>query len=122
MGTISRPGPEGAPAQHHDVRVVDHNAFARPAKVAHRIGQKHLAVETLKRRVALKQQHPRVTQHALRGLHLALLAGQLDLVRRRVVLHLLARLEVVLARRRGALWARRLPDALLAAEGGQRRV
>jgi hypothetical protein len=46
----------------------------------------------------------------------------MDLVWRRVVLHLLARLEVVLARRRGALWARRLPDALLAAEGGQRRI
>jgi hypothetical protein len=42
----------------------------------------------------------------------------LDLVRGRVVLHLLARLEMVLARRHDG----RLPDALLAAEGGQRRT
>ena len=105
-------------AQHHDVRVIDHDAFARAAEVAHRIGQKHLAVETLKRRVALKEHHPRVAQHARCGLHLALLAGQLDLVRRRVMLHLLARLEVVLARRHNG----RLPDALPAAEGGQRRI
>src|ERR1039457_1444465 len=105
-------------AQHHDVRVVDHDAFARAAEVAYRIGQKHLAVETLKRRVALKEQHPRVAQHARCGLYLALLAGQLDLVWRRVVLHLLARLEVVLARRHDG----RLPDTLLSAEGGQRRI
>src|ERR1700681_2688515 len=39
-------------AQHHDVRVIDHDAFARAAEVAHRIGEKHLAVETLKRRIA----------------------------------------------------------------------
>jgi hypothetical protein len=100
------------------VRIVDHDAFAGAAEVAHCIGQKHLAVKTLKRRVALKEQHPRVTQHTGCGLHLPFLAGESDLVRRGVVLHLLARLEVVLARRHDG----RLPDTLLAAEGGQRRV
>src|SRR5271157_5436269 len=98
-------------AQHHDVRVIDHDALARAAEVAHRIGQKYLAVETLKRRVALKEQHSRVTQHSRCGLSLALLAGEFDFVWRRVVLHLLAGLEVVLARGHDGC----LPDALLAA-------
>src|SRR5208283_5696947 len=40
-------------AQHHDVRVIDHDAPSRAGEVAYRIGEKHLAVETLKRRVTL---------------------------------------------------------------------
>jgi hypothetical protein len=48
-------------------------------------------------------------------LYLALLSSQLDLVRRRIVLHLFARLEIVSARR----YYRRLADAVPPAERGQ---
>jgi hypothetical protein len=54
-------------AQHHHVRVVDHDPARGAREVAQRVSQKHLAVEALERRVALKQQHPRVTQHRRRG-------------------------------------------------------
>ena len=118
-------GPAGA-AQHHHMRVIDPDASRRAGKVTECLGEEHLAVETLKRRVALKEQHPRVAQHPRRSLHLALLAGQLDFVRGRperickpdLMLQFLARLEAILARRHD----RRLSDALLAAESRQRGI
>src|SRR5574342_449675 len=95
--------------------VVDHYSFWKTAEVAPRVGQKHLAVEPLKRRVELKEQHPRVTQHRRGSLHPRSLAGQLDLMRRGVVLHLLGRLKVITAGRHD----RRLSYSMPAAEGGQ---
>src|SRR5664280_853527 len=118
-GIISRPGPEGAPPQHHHVRVIDHHTFdhaARPrGHPPQRVGEKYLAVESVKCRMDLEKQHPRITQDTGGGLRLVLPAAHFDGVRRRIVLHLHARLEVILARRHD----RRLPDALPAAEPRQ---
>src|SRR5229473_8412744 len=50
-------------AQYHHMRVIDHDAPSGAGEVTECLGEKHLAVETLKRRVALKEQHPRVAQH-----------------------------------------------------------
>src|ERR1035438_8909854 len=61
-------------AQHHHMRVVDHNALRSAPGVAQGFGEKHFAVETLESRIDLKEQHPRVTQHSGCGLCLALLA------------------------------------------------
>jgi hypothetical protein len=100
------------------VRVVDQHAGRSAREVTQRVGEEHLAVKTLKGRVALKEQHPRVTQHGRGGLYLALLAGQLHFVRGSVVLHLLAGREVVPAHGRDG----RLADAMPPAEGSQRRI
>lgn len=105
-------------AQHNDVRVIDHHAGAGPRKVAQRFGQKHFAVETPEGGITLEKQHPRVAQNRRRRLHLASPAGQLDLVRRGIMLHLLARLEVILAR----CHAWRLSDPMPPAECRQRRI
>ena len=105
-------------AQHHHMGVVDHGALRSTVEVTQGLGQKHLAVETLKARVHLEEQHAGVGQHGRGGLHFAALAVQLELVRGGVVLHLLARQELVTAHRH----RRRLPDPMPAAEGGQRRV
>ncbi len=86
-------------AQHHHVRVVDHHAPGRSAKIAQRVGEKHLAVETLEGRVELEEQHARIAQHGRGRLHIAPPAADHRVMRRRVVLHLLAGLEVILARR-----------------------
>src|ERR1700683_4952515 len=43
-------------AQHHDMRVVDHHALDHAAHVAQRIGEKHLAVESLESGVDLEEQ------------------------------------------------------------------
>jgi len=115
-GIISRPGPEGTPTQHHYVRVIDHHALdhaARPrGHPPQRVGEKYLAVESVKSRIDLEKQHPRVAQDTRCRLRGVLPAAHLDGVRRRIVLHLHARFEVILARR----FDRRLPDALPAAE------
>jgi hypothetical protein len=107
-------GPPGA-AQHDDVRVVDHDSPGRAAEVPQGLGEKHLAVEASESRGALKEQHPRVAQHRRGGLHLPLFATQFDRVGRSIMLHLLARLEVVPARRHEGC----LPDSMSSAEGGQ---
>src|ERR1019366_4412665 len=87
-------------------------------EVAQSLDQEDLAVEALEGGIQLEEQHVRVTQNSRRSLRLAPLAAQLDLVRRCVVLHLLARGVVIAPRRH----YRRLPDPMPAAEGGQRRV
>src|ERR1700722_326492 len=86
-----------APAapQHHHVRVIDHHALPRATHVTQRFGQKNLAVEALECRITLEEQHPRVTQHGRRGLHSPLLSRQFDVVRRGVVLYLLARSKLI---------------------------
>lgn len=45
-------------AQHHHVRIVDHDAGRAAAHVTQRLGEKYLAVETPERGVALEKQHP----------------------------------------------------------------
>src|ERR1019366_2107553 len=117
-GIISRPGPEGAPAQHHHVRVIDHHALDHTARMPQRVGEKYLAVESVKRRMDLEKQHPRVAQDTGSRLRLVLPAAHFDGVRRRIVLHLHAWFEVILARR----FDRRLPDALPPAETRQRLI
>ena len=102
-------------AQHDHVRVIDHHALRRAVHIAHRVGEKHLAVESLKGGGDLKEQHARVTEHGRGGLRLILPATHFHFMRRGVVLHLHAGLEVILARGHN----RRLPDALPAAERGQ---
>ena len=98
--------------------VVDHYSFWKTAEVAPGVGQKHLAVKPLKRRVELKEQHPRVAQHRRGSLNPRFLAGQFDLVWRGVVLHFLAGGEVITAGRHD--W--RLSDSMPAAECGQRLI
>ena len=105
-------------AQYDHVRVVDHDALRGAVHIAHRVGQEHFAVETLKGGRDLKEQHARITQHRRGGLRFILPAAHFHFMRRRVVLHLHAGLEMILARGRN----RRLPDALPAAERGQRLI
>lgn len=105
-------------AQHYDVGVIDHNAACRAAEVAMRIRQKHFAVEALKRRIELEKEHVRVAQNRRGRLHIAAFAAEYGVVRRRVMLHLLARLEVILARR--LLFD--LTDAVTTAERRQRLI
>jgi hypothetical protein len=109
--------PAGA-VQHHHVGVVDHAAVGGAAEVAERVGEEELAGEAGEAREALDEDHPAVTEDQARGLDAAELAGDLGVVGRGVVLHLLARAEVVLAGRLHRL----LADAVAAAEGGERLV
>ena len=62
--------------------------------------------------------HARVTEHCRGGLRFILPAAHFHFMRRRVMLHFHAGLEVILARR----YRRRLPDALSAAERGRRLI
>src|ERR1022692_3798494 len=105
-------------AQHHHVRVIDHHALDHAARMPQRVGEKYLAVESVKCRMDLEKQHPRVEQDTGGGLRLVLPAAHLDGVRRRIMQHLHAWLEVILARR----FDRRLPDALPPAEARQRLI
>src|SRR5437867_4859965 len=68
-------------AQDHNVGVINFDALGGAAKITQRIGQKDFTVETLKSRVALNKQHPRVTQHGRGGLDVALLASNFGFVR-----------------------------------------
>src|SRR6266571_980084 len=74
-------------AQHYHMRVIDHGPRCRAAEVAQRLDEKHLAVETPEVWITLEEQHPRITQYRRGGLHLAFLAREFELVRRRVMLH-----------------------------------
>src|SRR5205807_6253831 len=100
------------------VSVVDEHASRRAPEVAQGFGEKHLAVETLKGGIHLKEQHARIAQDRRGRLHLAALAAQLELVRRGVVLHFFAWLEMIVSGRRDGL----LSDAMPVAEGGQGRI
>src|ERR1035441_5038236 len=74
--------------QHHHVRVIDHHALDHAARMPQRVGEKYLAVESVKRRMDLEKQHPRIAQDTRSGLRLVLPAAHFDRVWRRVVLHL----------------------------------
>ena len=45
-------------AQHHHMGVVDHDAGGGAGEITQGVGEKHLAVKTLKARVAPEEQHP----------------------------------------------------------------
>ena len=100
-----------AAAQHHHVRVIDHDASGRATHESQRLSEKYLAVETPEVWITLEEQHPRIAQHRRCGLHLALLAAQLELVGRRVMLNFLAGRKIILARRRGRRVADSVPPA-----------
>ena len=104
--------------QYHHVRVVDHHPLRRARHVTQRIGEEHLAVESLKGGLDLEEQQARVTQHRRGGLRFVLLAAHLDFMRRGIVLHLHSRLKRILTGR----CDRRLPDALPATECCQRWI
>jgi hypothetical protein len=72
------------------MRVVDHHAFDHASHISQRIGEKYLAVESLKSGIDLEKQQVRITQHCRSSLRLVRFAGHLDQVRRSVVLHLYA--------------------------------
>ena len=102
-------------SQHHHVRVVDHDAVWAAAEIPQRFGEKDFAIEPLKRRIALKEQHARVAQHGRGSLHFAFLSSEFEFMGRSIVLQFLARQEVVLPY--GLL--RRRAEAMSPAEGGQ---
>src|SRR5580704_14291382 len=66
--------------QHYHMRVVDHHASRGPREVTQCLGQKYLAVETSEGRIALEEQHPRITQNRRRRLHLSFPFAQFDFV------------------------------------------
>jgi hypothetical protein len=80
--------------------------------VSQRFGEKRLAIEALKLGPDLEVEHTRVTQHRRCGLRLILASSDDDFVRRGVVLHLDAWLEVIATRGHDGV----LSDALSAAE------
>ena len=100
------------------MRVVDHRALRRAAHIAQRFGEKRLAIEALKLRPDLEVEQARVAQHRRGGLRFVLASADDDFVRRCVMLHLDAWLEVIATG--GHDWL--LTDALPAAERGQRLI
>jgi hypothetical protein len=72
------------------VCVVDHDALGGAVHVAGRIGEKDLAVETLKGGQDLEEQHPRITQRRRGGLRFPLASTDHHFMRRGVMLRLLA--------------------------------
>jgi hypothetical protein len=101
-----------------DAGVVDHAALARTTEVLHCLAQKCAALQARETRVDLCVKHARVAQHQRRALHRRFDARDDDMMRRCVVLHLLARLEMVLTRRNFGL----LSDLVAPAKRGQRGV
>ena len=99
-------------------RVVDHADPAVTADVVDRIVEEDLALEARKARVQLNVRQPRVGQRQPGDLDLLLATRDVRLVRGGVVLHLLARLVVVLSSR----LLRLVADAVAAAVRGQCRV
>jgi len=105
-------------AGHDDTGVVDHALAARSAKIGQGLGQKHLGPEASPPRVQLRVVHARIAKDQRGALHPALDAPDYDVVRGRVVLHLLAGLELIMTR---GLFGR-LANAVPAAKTRQGRV
>ena len=101
-----------------DVRVINHARRGRAAQVLQRVGQKDLAVKPREGRVGLEEEHARVAQDDGRRLDPLLDARERRPVGRRVVLHLLRGLKIVVAH--GRRWLE--PDAVAPAKRCQRRV
>jgi hypothetical protein len=100
------------------VGVIDHAGLAGAVHVAQGLGEEHLVLEAAEARIELKEEHPGVGEHQAGGLHAPDRAAEVQVMRRGVVLHLLARGEVVAAGRH----LRCLADSVAAAEGGQGRI
>ena len=100
------------------MRVVDHAPLAASLVVGHRVGQEDLALEATEVRISLEKEHMRIAKGERRGLHAGAPRGDDGLVRRGVVLHLLARRELVSACRLRGLVA----NAVAPTECSQRRV
>ena len=81
-----------------DRQVVDHAAVRCTAEMDNGFAEKHAALKARPTSVDLGVQVARVTHHQRRTLQRDLLARDLDRVRRRVVLHLLARTKAVRAK------------------------
>jgi hypothetical protein len=94
--------------EHDHVRVVDHPPQTGAFKVQGRLRQEHLALEAGEARIELEEEHPRVAERRRGRLGASRPAPDHHVVRRRVVLHLLARLEVVPSDRLG----RRVTDSV----------
>ncbi len=105
-------------AQDHHVGVVDHAPRAHAPDVGDRVGEEALALEAAEARVALEEEQPRVAHDQRGDLHGLVHAADRGVEGRGVVLHLLARLEVVVPRRR----LHGLADPCALEPGGQRRV
>lgn len=105
-------------SQDDDVSVVDHHPFRETAEVTPGVSQKDFAIKALEGRKALKEHHSRIAQYRGGGLYDALLTGDIDLMRRGVVLQLLGGFEVVAAHGQDGC----LPDSMPAAEGGERLI
>ena len=101
--------------QHDDMRVVSHDRTAGAAEKTQRLGQENLAVETLERGVALKEQHSRVAQDGRCGLCAPFLSGDLHRMRGGVMLQLFTRLKLV----ESGSHLRLLSDAVTAAKSRQ---
>src|ERR1035438_6874948 len=93
-------------------RLIEIGRASRAGEVAQRVGEKDLAVETPEGGVALEEQHPRIAQHRRCGLYPAFLASEFKVVGRGVMLNLLTRRKIILARR---CW-RRVADPMPPAE------
>jgi hypothetical protein len=104
--------------QYDDMGVVDHGDPGASIEVLQGFRQEDLAFKASESRIELEKQHARITQHRRGGLHRLQFSSHMNLMGRRVVLHLLARFEVILSGRYFGL----LPDMVPAAKGRQRRI
>ena len=102
----------------HDVRVINHAGGGGPAEVLERVGQEDLAGKPRETGIALDEEHPRVAQHAHRGLDAVRPAPDRGAVGRGIVLHLLPGREVIVPGRH----RRSVAEAMAPAIGGQRRI
>jgi hypothetical protein len=107
-----------AAREHDQMRIVDHALLAASLEVRDRVGQKDLALEATEVRISLKEEHMRIAKNKRRRLHAGASRRDIRVVRRGIVLHLLAGREVVSARRLRGL----VTNAVAAAEGRERRV
>ncbi len=99
------------PRQHHDMRIVDHDSAADAAEEPERLGQELLALEASEPRIHLNIHHARMAEDQARGLDLSHTAREPNVMRRRVVLHLFARFEVIAPGRRRRRLHQRMPSA-----------
>jgi hypothetical protein len=100
------------------VGVVDHAGLAGTVHVAQGLGEEDLALEAAELWVQLEEEHPGVGEHEAGRLHAPDRAAEVKVVGGGVVLHLLARREVVVPDRLLGY----LADSVAAAEGGQGRI
>lgn len=116
---LRRGGHLGTRTAGHDYRcIVDHTHRAGSTEVLEGFGEKELAIESIESRIALEEHHSRKAQHHGGGLHLDGLAQDTGGVGRRIVLHLLTGVELIVACGLNGPAA----DAVPTAKGGQRRV